>query len=481
MGDHVLTQTEVEAGFPFPDAVAYGGYAIDIHNPTGQRNSQVQIVFCSVPPMYSIPYRSLYSRNIRNLLLGSRLLSASHLAHGTARLQRTLGAVGQAVGAAAALCCRHACSPRQVYEQHMSELQQTLLRHDATILGLKNGDPRDKARSASISASSEALHGVTPLGDWLPLDRVRGVMLWDWAPELRQVEAYLRNHSDTARSLRLRLARYQPEHPWKHPDDRRPPISLAPGNRIEWGNMDLLSAFQPLAEAKAEVPARYEGWVLFAFPGAISMGPVDATSDEASYALTLDQAAGVSWARDASYYDYLRRCELAPGAERYALSEEAHLVLLDPAPSYGQARNVINGHHRRYSTNPVSMWISAPGEPLPQTLTLSWPLPQAFDCVQLTFDSLTRAYVEMPINREELGVSGRCVRDYDLEVRQDGVWRTILQVRGNYHRHQVHRFPERLCGDALRLVVLATNEAGWPARVYELRVYDDAIQVDPMV
>ena len=53
--------------------------------------------------------------------------------------------------------------PRQVYEQHIGELQQLLLRHDATILGLPNSDARDKARLATVTASSEARHGVTRL------------------------------------------------------------------------------------------------------------------------------------------------------------------------------------------------------------------------------------------------------------------------------------------------------------------------------
>jgi len=204
------------------------------------------------------------------------------------------------------------------------------------------------------------------------------------------------------------------------------------------------------------------------------MASVDCTSDEASYAVTIGPAEGVLWGRDPRYYDYLRRCELSPGSDRYTLYEEAHLILLDPAPLYGEAGNVINGFHRRYSTNPVNFWSSPHDQPLPQTLTLGWPSPQTFDCVQLTFDTLTRAYVEMPINREDLGVSGRCVRDYDLQIWQENAWRTVLQERGNYHRHRVHRFRERLSTDRLRLIVLATNEEGWPARVYEIRVYDDS-------
>ena len=475
-GDHVLTQTEVEAAAPFEDAVAYGGYAIDTHNPTGARNTQVEIVFCSIPPLYSIPYRSLYSRNVSNLLLGSRLISVSHLAYGTTRLQRTLGTVGQAVGAAAALCCRYACSPRQVYERHLEELQQTLLRHDATILSLPNHDPGDLARTASVSASSEKTFGATHLHDWLPLDRPRGVMLWDWPRELREVHFYLRNESAKPRPLSLELAYYQAQRRWKHPDERRPPISLAPGNRMEWGNMDRPVAFRPVVRASAIAPAHFEGWLRFAFERPVSMIAADPTSDEDSYALTLSPAAGIAWGRALHHYDYLRRCELTPGADRYTLSEDAQLIRLAPSPPYGEARNVINGWHRRFSTNPVNMWMSALDEPLPQSLTLSWPEPQRFNCVQLTFDTLYRAYVQMPINREELGVAGMCVRDYDLQACCEGTWQTILEERSNYHRHRVHRFPQGVCTAQLRLVVLATNEPGWSARIYEVRVYDDPLR-----
>jgi hypothetical protein len=471
LGDYVLTQSDIEAGTSFADAVAYGGYAIDIHNPSGARRTQVDIVFCAIPPLYAIPYRALYSQNVANLLLGSRCLSASHLAHGTTRLQRTLGTVGQAVGVAAALCRRYDCTPRQVYEAHLDELQQTLLRHDATVLNVPNRDPHDLARQAALSASSEEEHGVTQLQDWLPLDCERGVMLWDWAPELREVSLYLRNAAAEPRPLTLTLSGYHAERRWKHHDEARPPISLSAGNRIEWGNMDRVAAFRLAAQAWAIAPAHFEGWLRVPFSDVIEMMPVDPTCDEDCYALTVTPAADVSWGRDGRYVDYLRRCERLPGADRYTLYEEAHLVRLAPCPRYGEAANVTDGHHRRYSSNPVHMWMSARGQPLPQSLTLRWAAPQRFDCVQLTYDTLYRSYVDMPINREGLGAAGMCVRDYDLQVETLTGWQTLLSERGNTLRQRVHRFPA-VESAALRLVVLATQEPGWEARVYEVRVYN---------
>jgi hypothetical protein len=79
----------------FDDAVAYGGFAVDVHHPKPENPHYVRINYISIPPVYTIPYRSLYSREISNLLFASRLLSATHLAHGTIRLQRTLGVSGR--------------------------------------------------------------------------------------------------------------------------------------------------------------------------------------------------------------------------------------------------------------------------------------------------------------------------------------------------------------------------------------------------
>lgn len=470
LGDYVLTQTDVEAGRWFEDAVAYGGYAVDVHHPSGTGNRQATVEFCSVPPLYSIPFRCCYSRNLANLLLAGRHLSVSHLAMGTVRLQRTLGGVGQAVGVAADLCRRHACEPRAVYQQHLTTLQQTLLRHDGTILGVPNADPADLARRATATASSEERHGQQRLTDWVPLDVARGVMLWDWADRLDAVGCYLRNPTDQARTARLSLRHFAPKRPYKLPHETRVTLDDEPSNRMEWGNNPDVTAYRPVAQAKAVVPPQSEGWVRFAL-GGLALQPVTPTCDEACYVLLLEPDADLAWGRDSWRYDNLRRCALKPDGAQFAIWPDTHLVQLDPAPPYGEATNVIDGWNRRYSTNPLHMWQSNVDEPLPQWLTLTWDQPQRFNLVQLTFDTMRRGYRKMPINTEALGVSGMCVRDYDLEVWDGAGWRTVHAERGNYLRHRVHRLPATQTSDRLRLVVRATNEIGWQVRLYEVRVY----------
>ena len=129
VGDHVLTQNDIESGGHFPDLVAYGGWTMDDHNPAGFYSGadQPPSLQFPAPSPYGIPYRCLYSKNIGNLFFAGRNISATHAALSSTRVMATCSLLGQAVGTAAALCVRHAlASPRAVYEGHMEELRREL-------------------------------------------------------------------------------------------------------------------------------------------------------------------------------------------------------------------------------------------------------------------------------------------------------------------------------------------------------------------
>jgi hypothetical protein len=70
---------------------------------------------------YSIPYRSLYSKNIGNLFMAGRNFSCSHVGLGGPRVMRTTGQMGAAVGLAASICKKYNASPRDVYTTHLQE------------------------------------------------------------------------------------------------------------------------------------------------------------------------------------------------------------------------------------------------------------------------------------------------------------------------------------------------------------------------
>ncbi|MBM3334459.1 FAD-dependent oxidoreductase, partial [Candidatus Sumerlaeota bacterium] len=127
MGDYVLTQQDVQRGRVFPDRISYGGWPLDVHHPRGIYSGKEGPFHYNAPTaLYTIPYRCLYSRNIANLLFAGRNCSVTHVALGSVRVESTLATLGQAAGTAAGLCVRHQAMPRDIYTDHLAELQQVL-------------------------------------------------------------------------------------------------------------------------------------------------------------------------------------------------------------------------------------------------------------------------------------------------------------------------------------------------------------------
>ena len=210
VGDHILTQHNLMGG-RLEDAVAIGGWPMDDHPPGGfDRPDLPPNTVLRPPEVYDIPLRSLYSRNISNLMMAGRNISATHVAFTSARVMATCAAIGQAVGTAAAQCVEDGVPPRALARdvKRVARLQQTLLRDDQTIKGAGNRDPRDLARQASITASAEidpakaalVLDGFTrdiPDGKGMPVE------IHHWAAPLREGEpAWIELRWNQAQRLR---------------------------------------------------------------------------------------------------------------------------------------------------------------------------------------------------------------------------------------------------------------------------------------
>ncbi len=132
-GDHILTQNDVRAEGRFPDLIAYGGWSMDDHHPAGIHYPGEPTIFHPAPSPYGIPYRCVYSRNIANLFMAGRNISATHAAMSSTRVMATCATLGQAVGVAAALAVRHGLSPRGVYRERIDELKQMLMADDCHL------------------------------------------------------------------------------------------------------------------------------------------------------------------------------------------------------------------------------------------------------------------------------------------------------------------------------------------------------------
>ena len=153
VGDYIMTQDDVMNGKIPSDTVAYGGWQMDNHLPggfwmDGEGGGHLQKVRLNEP--YGIPYRSLYSKNIRNLMFAGRNISASHLAFSTTRVMATCGVIGQAAGTAAALAVEYGILPADVLA-HINELQKRLLDDDCFLPKFSRKMP-ELTQKASLSA-----------------------------------------------------------------------------------------------------------------------------------------------------------------------------------------------------------------------------------------------------------------------------------------------------------------------------------------
>lgn len=98
-GIYKLTAEDLLENRMFDDAIAMGGYPIDIHSPDGAAMKHRHLKPGS---WYSVPYRSLVTKEIENLIVAGRCISATHEACAAIRVTPIVMAIGQAAGTAAA-------------------------------------------------------------------------------------------------------------------------------------------------------------------------------------------------------------------------------------------------------------------------------------------------------------------------------------------------------------------------------------------
>lgn len=99
VGEHVLTREEVLGAQKNPAGVAKGCHHVDIHQAGA---GQVRIPVAN-GGSYDIPYGCLVPKDVKNVLVAGRCLSADRDAHGTARVMGSCMGMGHATGLAASI------------------------------------------------------------------------------------------------------------------------------------------------------------------------------------------------------------------------------------------------------------------------------------------------------------------------------------------------------------------------------------------
>jgi len=181
MGDYIMTQADCWDDTVKHDKVAQGGNPFDLHVPTKEHDFVVEInhqVSLKDRKLYDIPLRCLYSRNVSNLLMAGRCISATRIAHSSMRIQNTGGQNGVAVGAAAYLCVKHGVTPREVGKRHLKELQSIVFAEGVNTEPAKNSKQLEAGTNKRLSFPTE----IDTDGDGLisPAEWNKGKPGWEW-------------------------------------------------------------------------------------------------------------------------------------------------------------------------------------------------------------------------------------------------------------------------------------------------------------
>ena len=453
VGDYVLNQNDIIAQTPFEDRVAFGGWSIDLHPPQGVYAMESGSKHLHADGIYHIPFRSLYSANVSNLLFAGRDISASHVAFGSTRVMATCAVIGEAAGTGAALCVEKAVPPRQLYREHLQELQQIMLRQDASIVGVPNQDPADQARSARVRASGSLrrLHVDSPAQTFALTSDVG--LLFPVEPRLDRIELLI--DARTATTLAVQVwDTGRPENYVPHTLQTEARVEVREGS-CQWVALEL--PWQPEAPQNAFVVVKKNEQVALH----VSHQPVTGV---------LSFVRGSPPVVDTSLEDHQQPNQPVVEWKMRPLVRKPFCFRLSPETDAFDAQKVIDGFARPFGT--PHMWVSEPlVDGQEAWVELYWPTPVNVDEVHLTFnDDVNEDLVNLHHHRTPFDVIPELVKRYRVEACLDGTWTTVGREETNRRRKRVHRLERPVVTDALRLVVEETN--GSPgAEVAEVRVY----------
>ncbi|TVR44729.1 MAG: FAD-dependent oxidoreductase [Planctomycetota bacterium] len=463
VGRHWLTENELQARTDFPDEICHGGWFVDLHTPGGLLAptsepasaegyaADSEYAAKSYIGPYGIPLRSLIARDVDNLFMAGRCLSATRAALGTVRVMATTALMGQAVGNAAALALQHGlpalAEDAAAGGPLIRSLQQQLLRQGVFLPHRRNQDQHDLARKASASASSSAqLHGLgheqgwqengllhnRPNQRWIDLTvEPAQIIAVDGGP-LKALSLYMENRGSTVVTVPLSLTAMENFFDYQRSgvgELAKGQISLPPGRH--WLRWEL------------GLDACPQGYVR------LLAGSVP----EVAWSLAGHRLA-----------EHAAQRRISPSRMRSL--HQCLAFRCEPAQEVWRADQVVSGRTR--PGRGPECWRSDAGAGLPAWLELRWDRPQSIGRVELTFPGQLRheVHAEPPFF-----ACADIAQDYRIQsLNQAGEWQELLHIQGNRQRRRDHDLLIPSEVQALRLLIDATG--GSPqAALSEIRCY----------
>lgn len=451
-GDYMLIQQDIVEQRMHPDAVAFGGWSIDLHPADGVFSEKPGCNQWHSKGIYHIPYRSLYSRNITNLFLGGRLISASHVAFGSTRVMATAAYASQAVGMAAAVCREKNILPAAIIShQYIAHLQQRLLKSGQYIPGCSLADKDDLVQTAAITASSELLLQELPESNLLkPLNLSVAQMVPLQKGKVQPFVFHAQAATNTILQVELRVSSKAANHT---PDT----IVATRMLNIHPGRNCMQVAFEAVMEEQA-----------YAFITFLKNPEVQLHFSEKRVTGLLSVFNSVNKAvsnygkqtppEDIGMEAFEFWCpQRRPEGHNIAFKYPAGLNLF-------KAENIRNGIDR--PTTQPNAWVASWTDEAP-TLTISWNEPQEIRHIDLFFDTDYDHPMESVLMQHPETAMPFCIRQYCVK---DEAGNIIAERKDNYQTHNRIQLQQPVKTNKL-VIEVKHPSAQVPAAIFAVRCY----------
>nr|WP_121269818.1 FAD-dependent oxidoreductase [Pedobacter schmidteae] len=452
-GDYILSQSDLIEQKNHEDAVAYGGWSIDLHPADGVFSERSPCNQWHSKGTFQIPYRCLYSKNVRNLFIAGRIISVSHVAFGGTRVMATCAYVAQAAAVAASLCLKHHKLPAELYqENYLPVLQKELIKTGQYIPDVRWEDQEDLVQLAHLQSSSALeLSGFSRRNlIFKPLSIAAAQMLPFSAGKLPSFEVPVKANAPTILQVELRTS--------SRPGGFTPDTILAVRHiGLQAGEQQLYIDFDLILDKAQYV------FVCFLINEKVQL----AYSDERITGILsvfngVNKAVsnnGKQVAPEGSGVDSFEFwCpQRRPEGQNIALqcAEVIHRF---------SAEDVRNGTDR--PTVQPNAWVADRADQAP-TLELSWEEVQSVQKIDLVFDTDTDHPMESVLMTHPETVMPFCVRNYHIEDEQGN---EVYRKKDNYQTRNEIIFESPLETKKLT-IILEHPSAQVPAALFSVRCY----------
>ena len=440
VGDYMLCENDVENKVNFKDSVAIGGWPMDIHAIKGIYDEAPASNFVPVTGTYNIPLRSMYSKDIDNLMLAGRDISVTHIALGSTRVMATCGSIGQAVGTCAYFCKKYDMTPREVANSDViKELQHELLYDDQTILHLKDSEHDN----FTAEATSEMEYENTDFCGFIPLERDYCLALMSDTEEIKSVDMEFEVLNDTV----LKYMVLGGEHP----------ETFIPSKVIKEGSIDL---------KKTE-----NSWITLPIGCKVSddskLYIVLLKNDDINVAVSEKRTMGAVTLRmhtlenhDGKNHDSM---PLPQGLEwnysDHQYEKKRNILFKNIAPKqhvFG-AYNAVNGYSRPYGHQ--NIWI--PENTAPHTLTLTAVKPVDAEYISVIFDN------SLDVDEKVTAPHKTLAKEYTIKIKDKNGEKTI-EEEDNYLRAPKYKIDAQ---NIEKIEITIKKSYKSPAGIYGIRLF----------